>query len=150
VGLGLTSLRPASAPPDKLLRKSSSSRKNAKQPASLVRSYLAGLPAPSRKELKKLRATIRAAAPGAVEGISYGIPTFRLDGRMLIYCAGWRHHSSLYPLTPAVRRAHGSELKGYETSKGTIRFPLEKPLPTGLVRRIVKTRIAELRAKGKR
>ena len=121
------------------------SGKDDKSPAAKVRAYFAALPPATRRELKKIRDTIRAAAPDATEGISYGIPTFKLDGRVLIYCAGWKNHTSIYPLTPAIRRAHGAELEKYETAKGTVRFPLSDPIPSAFVKRLVKTRVAEMR-----
>jgi len=110
-----------------------------------LKEYLAAQPAPQRRALRALRAAIRTAVPDAEDGFSYGIPACRIDGRILVWYAGWKEHLSLYPITPPVRRAAGTALKGYVVSKGTVRFPLGRPVPVTLVRRLVRARLALVR-----
>ena len=114
-----------------------------KRKVETVEDYLAGLPPGQRTALGKLRRAIRAAAPGAEERISYGIPGYRLDGRMLVWFGAAVRHCAFYPggIVPSFRR----ELADYDTSKGTIRFSEDDPLPAALVRRIVKAKIAAQR-----
>lgn len=104
--------------------------------------YLAPLSAEKRTALEKLRKAIRSAAPKAEECISYQIPTFRMGGRMLVSFGAAANHCAFYPGAHPVE-AHRDELAAYETTKGTIRFPADSPLPAALVRKLVKTRIAE-------
>jgi len=116
------------------------------QISAQIEKYLARMPPETRRDVQTIRAAIRAAAPRATEVFSYGIPGFRFDDRPLVWYAGWKEHTSLYPLTAGMRRAHADELARYEQSKGTVRFPRTAKLPTALVKRLVKARIAEIRA----
>jgi uncharacterized protein YdhG (YjbR/CyaY superfamily) len=104
--------------------------------------YLAPLRADKRAALEKLRKIIKAAAPRAEECISYSLPAFCLNGPLVAFGAS-TNHCSFFPMSPAVLEAHKKELKGYDTSKGTIRFQPDKPLPATLIRKLVKARIAE-------
>ena len=109
---------------------------------SSIDDYLASVSDDKRVALGKLRKAIRAAAPKAEECISYQIPSFRLHGRLLVSFGVGAKHCAFYPGAFPIE-AHRDELKAYSTSKGTIRFPPDKPLPAALVRKLVKTRIAE-------
>jgi len=110
--------------------------------------YLATLSEEQRKALEKLRKAIKSAAPKAEECISYQIPGFRLNGRMLVSFAAWANHCAFYPGSYPLE-VHKKELKDYDTSKGTLRFPLNKPLPALLVRKLIKARIDQKTAKQK-
>ena len=104
--------------------------------------YIAGFPKTTQKVLKQVRATIKKAVPTAGEKISYGIPTFTLNDRPLIYFAGFKNHISLYP-APRGNEIFKKELSGYKGGKGTVQFPLDKPIPLSLITRIVKFKIKE-------
>ena len=111
--------------------------------------YLAGIPESSRGTFNKMRAAIRSAVPPqAAEIISYRIPAFK-DKGVLVWFAAFSKHCSLFP-TAAVIEAFKDELKGFSTSKGTIHFPTDKPLPTALVKKLVKARVAQNESKKRR
>jgi len=112
-----------------------------------VAAYMASLTPEARRRLEKLRATIVAAAPGAVESFSYGVPAIRIEGKPVVCYAAAKAHYSLFPMSGAVMKSFAADLKPYDISQGTIRFSMDKPLPAQLVRRIVKARLAELHGK---
>lgn len=117
-------------------------------PARDVDEYLAGVPKEARATLAKLRQTIKAAAPMASEGISYQMPMYKHHG-MVIGFAAFKDHCSIFPGS-AVMDEYKEELRNYDTSKGTIRFPANKPLPATLVKKLVKARIAENEGRAKK
>ncbi|MBI1792130.1 MAG: DUF1801 domain-containing protein [Acidobacteria bacterium] len=115
-----------------------------------VDEYLARVPEPARGTLNRVRAAIRSAVPPeATEVISYRMPTFRYKGPLLGFAA-FPNHCGLYPMSPAVIEAFKNKLKNFPTSKGAIRFPVDKPLPAALVKKLVKARIAENERKKRR
>jgi uncharacterized protein YdhG (YjbR/CyaY superfamily) len=108
-----------------------------------VDEYLAGVPEPARSTLNRVRAVIRSAVPPeATEAISYRMPTFRYKGPLVGFAA-FSNHCGLYPMSPSVMEVFKDELEEFHTSKGTIRFPVDKPLPAALVKKLVKARIVE-------
>lgn len=112
-----------------------------------VDEYLAGVPEPARTTLNKIRAIIRSVAPPeATEAISYGMPTFKYKGPLFAYAA-FKDHCSLFPTGSSVMEMFAEELKAFDTSKGTIRFPVDKPPSAALIKKLVKARIAQNEAK---
>jgi len=105
-----------------------------------IDAYLASVPKNSRAVLENLRQTIKSIVPEATEGISYQVPTFKYQGRMLVSYAAFSEHCSFFPGAGPIE-AHQNELKSYQTSKGTIRFTPSQPLPKSLIKKLVKTRI---------
>ena len=106
--------------------------------------YLAGLDGQSRAALQRLRQAIQATAPKAEECISYGMPAFRLEGKLIAGFRAAAHHCSFHPMSGATVATLRADLADYDTSPGTIRFSARTPLPAALVRKLVRTRIAEL------
>ena len=127
-------------------RKSASSSRKGKRPlkAASVDAYLAKLPPPKRAALQRLRKLIAAAAPGAEETMSYGIPAYKVDGRIFVWFAAFARHVSLFPGASVVA-ANQAALKSFTTSKGTVRFQLDEDPPAALVTRLLKAKLAELR-----
>ena len=125
------------------MKKEKSGTASAKKSASVqsVDDYLAALPEEARATLEKLRKVVKAAVPKATEVISYQMPMYKHHG-MLVGFAAFKDHCSFFPGAHPIA-THKDELKAYETSKGTIRFPIGKPLPAALVKKLVKTRVAE-------
>ena len=122
--------------------KSRSKTKSKAVPAN-VADYLKSVSNDQRIALRKLQRAIKTAAPGGDECISYRIPTFRLNGKMLVSFAAWKEHCAFYPGSHPIKM-HQKALQAYDTAKGTIRFPAKKPLPNTLVRKLVATRIKQI------
>ena len=114
-----------------------------------VDEYIAAQPEPLRPKLEQVRAAIRRAVPEALEGIGYGMPGYKLNGKPLLYFAGFKQHYSLFAASGTFFASLEEELKGYEQRKGTVHFPLEKPVPVKLISRIAKVRAAGIAATAK-
>jgi uncharacterized protein YdhG (YjbR/CyaY superfamily) len=110
--------------------------------------YIASFPIDVQAILEKIRQTIRKAAPGAVEAISYQIPTFKLNGNNIVHFAAWKDHIGFYA-TPSGNAAFKKELSKYRMAKGSIRFPLDEPVPYDLVAKIVSFRVKEAQVRRK-
>lgn len=110
-----------------------------------VSKYIAAAPPAARRALKRMRAAITSAAPGITERISYRIPTFDLDGKRLLYIAGFRHHVSIYPVTRGMVAKYGDAIAPFRSGKGTLRFSLESPIPLPLIRQLARVRVQECR-----
>lgn len=127
------------------LKKAKAIQPGAAMPEGLgaVEAYLAGVPEPARTTLGKIRAAIRAAAPAeATEGLSYGMPAFRYKGALVGYAA-FKEHCSFFPMQASLIDAMKEDLAAYRTSKGTLQFAKDKPLPAALVKKMVRVRVAE-------
>ena len=109
------------------------------EPAKNVDEYIAQAPKEAQEKLQEMRAVIRTTAPGAEERISYGMPYYYYKGR-LVYFQLWKKHIGLYVPTPVLEE-HKSELKGYETTNATVRFPLDEKLPLDLIKKLVEARV---------
>jgi uncharacterized protein YdhG (YjbR/CyaY superfamily) len=106
-----------------------------------IADYIAAQPPAARAKLKQVCGAIRKAAPKAVGSIAYGMPVFKVDGRPLLYVGGWKAHYSLYPSSDRLVAALGEALARYERSTGTIKFPLDEPVPVALITKIARLRL---------
>lgn len=107
-----------------------------------VDAYIASFPKETQQLLKQVRAAIKEVAPKAEELISYAMPAYKLNGRPLVYFAGYEHHIGFYP-TAAGIESFKKELSGYKNAKGSVQFPIDKPMPVALIKKIVKYKVAE-------
>ena len=110
-----------------------------------VDEYISEFPPETQEVLQEVRAVVRTAAPGTTETISYAIPTFDLNGRHLVHFAGFARHIGFYPGAVTVGEAFAEELEPYKRGKGSVQFPLDRPMPTDLIRRMVEFRVGEVR-----
>jgi uncharacterized protein YdhG (YjbR/CyaY superfamily) len=114
-----------------------------------VSQYIASAPPQSRTLLRQIRGAIKKAAAGITERISYRIPAFDLDGKYLLYMAGFKNHVGIYPVTSGMVAKYGSQLKPYRSGPGTLRFALDERLPLGLITKLARLRVQERRAAAK-
>lgn len=121
----------------------------AKADITSVDEYIASQPETMRGILPQVRKAIRDSVPAAEEVISYKMPTYKLDGEVVLYFAGWKQHYSLYPATERVLAAFKEELGPYKIHKATIRFPISEPVPVALIARIARFRAKEVAERGK-
>jgi uncharacterized protein YdhG (YjbR/CyaY superfamily) len=118
---------------------------SARRKPNAIDDYLAGVNTDQRLALEKLRKSIRAVAPKVEECISYGIPAFRLNGRSLVFFGAWANHCAFYPGSSATLKKFRNDLKGFQITKGTIRFSPANPIPMAVVKKLVKARMVENR-----
>ena len=114
--------------------------------ASPIDAYLENAPVTQRELLERVRAQIRGLMPEAVEVISYGMPGFKLHGKVVVWIAAWKTHSSLYPLTDTFLQDYAKDLEGYTVTKGSVHFTPERPLPDAVIENLVRARMADLEA----
>ena len=129
------------------VKKTTPSLSKSKDTVAAVEAYLAKVPEPGRTTLAKVRATIRTVVPAeATEALSYGMPAFKYKGALVAYAA-FKDHCSFFPMSASLLDDFADEIKSYRTSKGTLQFPSNKPLPATLLKKMVKARVAQNEAK---